>query len=229
MSKKEELSILDSDLFMTIPIKGDGNCFYYSISYLICGDQYRYADSLRYFVCQQYIDNYSNYKAFELTDDNISPNSQQNIHVSNICLVNNYADAVSIRILAEMYNIKINIYTASYKPYKKIYKQIQSFQYYNSIYSDLNKVIAEVYLLYDVYAQHYSVLLPTWEVNIENNYPLAYISAGLRTYKTPIKQVKKNQTPKKKGKLTSKEKTPVKKRTCSYEPNRYKPYTLKKT
>lgn len=197
MSKKAQPSYLDPDLFMTIPIRGDGNCFYYSISYLICGDQYKYADSLRYFVCQKYIDDYhSKYKGFENTNDDLSPDSQQNVHVRNICLSTKYVDEISILILAEMYNIKINIYKATYKTVNKKYQQIQYFQYYNSVHSDLNDVIAEVYLLYDVHLQHYSVLLPTWEVNIENNYPLAYISAALRTYKTPIKQVNKNKTPK---------------------------------
>lgn len=88
---------IDKELFRVIKSKPDGNCFYNSISYLMCGNQFRYATSLRHAVCKEYDDNNGRYYDFEPNRNKICDNFE-------------YTDEMSVNIISNLFNCTIYIY-----------------------------------------------------------------------------------------------------------------------
>lgn len=188
---------LENDLFDIKPIFGDGNCFYYCLSFLMCGDQYKYAESLRNSVCSYYVSNYQQiYSAFK------DPNDDANQHVENICLNYKYVDQEAISIIENLYSIKIYMYTPNYNQNKSKIEGF-SFKYESDNNATHGDYFTEIYLLLDETIEHYSVLIPTFKQYPQ--YPLEYIISYDQIYsgtkqqpKSHSYQEKKYHTPSKK-------------------------------
>jgi len=195
---------LENDLFNIEPIFGDGNCFYYCLSFLMCGDQYKYAESLRNSVCSYYVSNYQQiYSAFK------DPNDDANEHVENICLNYKYVDNEAITIIEKLYHIKIYIYKPNYIQNDR--SKIESFSLiYESDEVVTNGVFfVDIYLLLDQTKEHYSVLIPSF-VDNKNYYPLHYITSYDQMYSGTKQQTKSHSYQEKKYHTPSKKAFPNK-------------------
>lgn len=193
---------LENDLFDIKPIFGDGNCFYYCLSFLMCGDQYKYAESLRNSVCSYYVSNYQQiYSAFKDPDDDA------NQHVENICLNYKYVDQEAISIIENLYSIKIYMYTPNYNQNKSKIEGF-SFKYESDNNATHGNYFMEIYLLLDETIEHYSVLIPTFKQYPQ--YPLEYIISYDQMYSGTKQQPKSHSYQEKKYHTPSKKKFPNK-------------------
>jgi glutaminase len=121
-----------------IPIPGDGNCLFSSISYGI-SKHFRFGITLRHSAVQYIIDHIDEFKYYIDTDIKT--------YLYNMYKSGTFGDELTIRAIANVFNIKINVWDIHTE------KLISSYTRNDNTF---NKIIN---LYYDKHKLHYDIII----------------------------------------------------------------------